>query len=111
MVVLDVGAFLGMRGKYVAVPMRDLKTANENGKVRWKTDIFFFNHTATPEFYTLSLHDALPISIVLSASRCRRPLALRKISSTFRLAATMQIARPHVRTPHTVRSRITPSTS
>src|SRR5262245_63895046 len=23
---------------------------------------FFFNHTATSEFYTLSLHDALPIS-------------------------------------------------
>src|SRR5437868_9154342 len=22
---------------------------------------FFFNHTATPEIYTLSLHDALPI--------------------------------------------------
>src|SRR6266480_8100323 len=26
------------------------------------TLIFFFNHTATPEIYTLSLHDALPIS-------------------------------------------------
>jgi sporulation protein YlmC with PRC-barrel domain len=38
-VVIDVGAFLGMGGKYVAVPMRDLKTANENGKVRWKTDM------------------------------------------------------------------------
>src|SRR5437868_12864665 len=25
---------------------------------------FFFNDTATPEIYTLSLHDALPISIV-----------------------------------------------
>src|SRR5690606_13322742 len=23
--------------------------------------LLFFNHTATPEFYTLSLHDALPI--------------------------------------------------
>src|SRR5207249_11038255 len=23
--------------------------------------VFFFNHTATPEIYTLSLHDALPI--------------------------------------------------
>jgi len=39
LVVLDVGAFLGMGGKYVAVPMRDLKTASENGKVRWKTDM------------------------------------------------------------------------
>jgi hypothetical protein len=37
-VVIDVGAFLGMGGKYVAVPMRDLKTASDNGKVRWTTD-------------------------------------------------------------------------
>src|SRR6266545_3717895 len=29
--------------------------------------VFFFNATATPEIYTLSLHDALPIS---SAARC-----------------------------------------
>ena len=28
--------------------------------------IFFFNDTATTEIYTLSLHDALPISLVLS---------------------------------------------
>src|SRR5256885_11622322 len=33
---------------------------------------FFFNDTATTEIYTLSLHDALPISHVL----CERPLAL-----------------------------------
>src|SRR3712207_7188229 len=40
--------------------------------------IFFFNDTATTEIYTLSLHDALPISsvvrpfdaIVLRCSRC-----------------------------------------
>src|SRR5215467_9328400 len=25
--------------------------------------LFFFNHTATTEIYTLSLHDALPISV------------------------------------------------
>src|SRR5439155_6027581 len=28
---------------------------------------FFFNHTATTEIYTLSLHDALPISVLLLA--------------------------------------------
>ena len=28
--------------------------------------IFFFNDTATTEIYTLSLHDALPISIDIS---------------------------------------------
>src|SRR5712675_3790364 len=31
---------------------------------------FFFNDTATTEIYTLSLHDALPISC--AASRCAR---------------------------------------
>src|SRR5689334_24359800 len=39
---------------------------------------FFFNDTATPEIYTLSLHDALPISTslgeheLLAAARARR---------------------------------------
>src|SRR5256885_13570487 len=35
--------------------------------------IFFFNDTATTEIYTLSLHDALPISLCLNmtlASEC-----------------------------------------
>src|SRR5688572_31148370 len=32
---------------------------------------FFFNDTATTEIYTLSLHDALPISYA-SRARCRR---------------------------------------
>src|SRR5215208_2551065 len=36
--------------------------------------VFFFNDTATTEIYTLSLHDALPIS------RARRPLPARKVS-------------------------------
>src|SRR5205807_6439959 len=30
---------------------------------------FFFNHTATPEIYTLSLHDALPICEQLEHAR------------------------------------------
>src|SRR2546430_8084295 len=37
---------------------------------------FFFNDTATTEIYTLSLHDALPISTAPPPSRCncdRRP--------------------------------------
>src|SRR3712207_8282040 len=33
--------------------------------------VFFFNDTATTEIYTLSLHDALPISSA-SPSRCTR---------------------------------------
>src|ERR1039457_2715954 len=40
----------------------------------------FFNDTATTEIYTLSLHDALPISFVRppasTPSRCRRPGSL-----------------------------------
>src|SRR3712207_7501815 len=32
------------------------------GKLIDKVHVFFFNYTATTEIYTLSLHDALPIS-------------------------------------------------
>src|SRR5258707_8264283 len=35
--------------------------------------IFFFNDTATTEIYTLSLHDALPISLRPAARSRRRP--------------------------------------
>src|SRR5438270_9649120 len=34
--------------------------------------LFFFNDTATPEIYTLSLHDALPISF-MALPAARRP--------------------------------------
>src|SRR6266540_2948750 len=36
-------------------------------------DAFFFNDTATTEIYTLSLHDALPISCPPRTTRCRAP--------------------------------------
>ena len=32
------------------------------GKCMYINNVFFFNDTATTEIYTLSLHDALPIS-------------------------------------------------
>src|SRR5256885_16745518 len=35
----------------------------------WRTILFFFNDTATTEIYTLSLHDALPISVFHLAIR------------------------------------------
>src|SRR6266852_9074329 len=38
--------------------------------------LFFFNDTATTEIYTLSLHDALPISSAMA--RRRRPPASRR---------------------------------
>src|SRR5260370_22392437 len=37
------------------------------------TTFFFFNDTATTEIYTLSLHDALPISDRAGRRRPRRP--------------------------------------
>src|SRR3712207_9112692 len=37
---------------------------------------FFFNDTATPEIYTLSLHDALPISWSTREGRPRRACML-----------------------------------
>src|SRR5476651_2898336 len=43
--------------------------------------IFFFNDTATTEIYTLSLHDALPISRPApprAARRCRRSPAVAR---------------------------------
>src|SRR2546430_17560153 len=39
---------------------------------------FFFNDTATTEIYTLSLHDALPIS---SSPSCELPVAQRGTSA------------------------------
>src|SRR5258707_5656145 len=36
---------------------------------------FFFNDTATTEIYTLSLHDALPISFEVAAARAEAALA------------------------------------
>src|SRR3712207_7637606 len=66
--------------------------------------IFFFNDTATTEIYTLSLHDALPISCatVRRARRCRNPalcpsegarLSLRAGRALRRIAEVRQSAR------------------
>src|SRR2546427_12617142 len=45
---------------------------------------FFFNDTATTEIYTLSLHDALPISIAPSMARTVPGWALRRLWSVHR---------------------------
>src|SRR2546422_1872452 len=37
----------------------------------WSRSFFFFNDTATTEIYTLSLHDALPISAVVGRLELR----------------------------------------
>src|SRR6266480_7960967 len=52
---------------------------------------FFFNDTATTEIYTLSLHDALPISAIMA--RINRLVCLRSPTgqfATFFLAAVSE---------------------
>src|SRR5256885_17021611 len=46
---------------------------------------FFFNDTATTEIYTLSLHDALPISV--DHERCSFELVLRPVTKVVGLDA------------------------
>src|SRR5256885_11405045 len=46
---------------------------------------FFFNDTATTEIYTLSLHDALPISITMSRRRNRAGRRNKRKSGSVRL--------------------------
>src|SRR5438094_3070721 len=45
--------------------------------IRRQPTCFFLNRSATPEIYTLSLHDALPISVllILAPSHCTYPCA------------------------------------
>src|SRR5271157_629209 len=46
---------------------------------------FFFNDTATTEIYTLSLHDALPISAVVEHD-CGHPQQVREVRNAALLA-------------------------
>src|SRR2546430_12556034 len=59
--------------------------------------IFFFNDTATTEIYTLSLHDALPISVrkLLVAALRREPFAVDAAADgaeALRLTASVEYA-------------------
>src|SRR5438874_10633464 len=47
------------------------------GKLNHLFVFFLFNDTATTEIYTLSLHDALPISLILRSDRALDPPAFR----------------------------------
>src|SRR2546430_3452538 len=72
--------------------------------------IFFFNDTATTEIYTLSLHDALPISFpFLSHLRRTRKSEESRNSIDERVAAMLELQRPGevpgARTRNTVRDR------
>src|SRR3712207_8324415 len=55
--------------------------------------LFFFNDTATTEIYTLSLHDALPISFQALPWR-GQPLGLQKPLSYLPAASLLQYFRP-----------------
>src|SRR5439155_20064470 len=54
--------------------------------------VFFFNDPPTPEIYTLSLHDALPISC--PAARVPRPLTTHRHRSDSPVAACPPALRP-----------------
>src|SRR3712207_7615078 len=57
---------------------------------------FFFNDTATTEIYTLSLHDALPISTrsVRSSGRHRSSTIRQRVSLRWRSIAAFGTGRP-----------------
>src|SRR5256885_8768389 len=66
---------------------------------------FFFNDTATTEIYTLSLHDALPISATRRTS-CTRRLSRSSAGSSTRRTAPSWSSAPRRATP--ARTRRTP---
>src|ERR1051325_10132241 len=66
--------------------------------------VLFFNDTPATEIYTLSLHDALPIS-ELAAGSPRRGVRLGQHHDARRHRRSLaEIGRAHVRTPVTVRN-------
>src|SRR5258708_8706009 len=58
---------------------------------------FFFNDTATTEIYTLSLHDALPISIARHHCEARLPRAGNRKNFGLRRCNACQVAALHDR--------------
>src|SRR5439155_27120301 len=52
------------------------------------TFYFFFNDTATTEIYTLSLHDALPISFTGRSAKIAEPAFFKQIGGGESLATT-----------------------
>src|SRR5258708_27397347 len=60
--------------------------------------VFFFNDTATTEIYTLSLHDALPISMRSTSSRTKRSRPKRSSTRISRPRSTRKRRRTTSRT-------------
>src|SRR3712207_7651119 len=61
---------------------------------------FFFNDTATTEIYTLSLHDALPISLVAVAGDREQPSAVLVEQQQLRVLVAEQRRQPVDGDPH-----------
>src|SRR5258708_16399712 len=59
---------------------------------------FFFNDTATTEIYTLSLHDALPISGPTSERTCRSIPGTRSMCTNIPASAATTTSFPTART-------------
>src|SRR5437867_5994601 len=59
------------------------------------TVFFFFNDTATTEIYTLSLHDALPISHGLVAIKCGFPRSRKRFPQDGSGSATPRRSEEH----------------
>src|SRR5437879_10496980 len=58
-------------------PPPSCHTQPAHARLRILLPLFFFNDTPTTEIYTLSLHDALPISSPISARSARCPTTTR----------------------------------
>src|SRR2546425_8542023 len=76
----------------------------------YSVSFFFFNDTATTEIYTLSLHDALPISPPIRASCFRRRTRWAR-TATSRRSPGSSARRPRPATRRTRGPRTTPDRS
>src|SRR2546430_11247123 len=61
--------------------------------------LFFFNDTATTEIYTLSLHDALPISARPSPAAARRSFT-RSVRSQVKCCPSARSEEPRLNSSH-----------
>src|SRR5258708_37014689 len=59
--------------------------------------LFFFNDTATTEIYTLSLHDALPICILIEEPRSETPY----LNSLIHAVSCFPVSRLSLSAPYT----------
>src|SRR2546422_1010614 len=64
-------------------------------KVAKESGFFFFNDTATTEIYTLSLHDALPISVTVTDSQVSDLVCVPANGSSLAPGATLNCTASH----------------